>query len=149
MTFNRGSRISVFSTLFHYERESIYEQDLLMGSNCTCLSGSQCNLQMAKYWNKEVQLSRMKYLYMYNIYQGGNIQSDVWEAKRHMWLSKPSKCHQSDPLFWASRCLSFLYANEIWLIQFRRGPMPSLWQRPGAALIVPDREIKDQDGVLY
>lgn len=35
MTFNRGSRISVFSTSFHYESKSIYDQNLLMGSNCT------------------------------------------------------------------------------------------------------------------
>lgn len=36
MTFNRGSRISVFSTLFHYESKSIYNLDLLMASNCRC-----------------------------------------------------------------------------------------------------------------
>lgn len=35
MTFKKGSRISLFSTLFHCESKSIYEQNLLMGSNCT------------------------------------------------------------------------------------------------------------------
>lgn len=150
MTFNRGSRISVFSTLFHYESKSICNQDLLMGSNCRCFfSGTWRQPNNETKWLNWTGWNTCRHIIYLSKGQGRGVV--VVFKKQSPACGCPSLQNSNSLIHCSEHRVGLLFNMPMksgWC-DSNTDPMQSPWQRPGAALIVSDREIKDQDGELY